>query len=381
MKKHFQTKKQGFIAILVVVFVVILITIITFSLSAAMIGNGQGLNAEGQAAGGSGSGDGTCAGLPTTGYKFDMDVLKTAYKGWHTDIITTTFGGTIDHPDTADNGIGRSDISTKPGSRPTEYFAALPDNAIPDACKGKLENCPLIEVKANGKSVILAVNDSGPGVTDDSEYVFKNARPKNTKNLKAGLDISDAAMKYLGGDGNIKTDWRFLAADSCPKVAAAGAAGNVNINLSGFSGLYDFTPEGVRDNAVGPLSKRNGPFEYDVWRPQSDAQAKIVIATVQARLGSMTLPDIRNGWKETPYDYKYSQCAAIYRFALRALGISDTVIGAGTVAKGFDFIQGSPPLKPGDIVHYKRYNSPYHKLGSDMRNGKETNVGHWAVAH
>lgn len=56
MKKHFQTKKRGFIAILVVVFVVILITIITFSLSAAMIGNGQGLNADGTTAGGNGTG-------------------------------------------------------------------------------------------------------------------------------------------------------------------------------------------------------------------------------------------------------------------------------------------------------------------------------------
>jgi hypothetical protein len=51
--------------------------------------------------------------------------------------------------------------------------------------------------------------DCGPFVTDDIEYVFGNARPKNPENGNAGLDISPAVRDYLGLKSGAKVDWRF----------------------------------------------------------------------------------------------------------------------------------------------------------------------------
>lgn len=52
--------------------------------------------------------------------------------------------------------------------------------------------------------------DCGPFTTDDWKYVFGNARPKNTKNQGAGIDLSPAVRDYLGLKSGDKVHWRFV---------------------------------------------------------------------------------------------------------------------------------------------------------------------------
>ncbi|SKB01094.1 hypothetical protein SAMN02745166_03306 [Prosthecobacter debontii] len=58
--------------------------------------------------------------------------------------------------------------------------------------------------------------DCGPFVTDDHEYVFGNARPKNTSNRGAGIDVSPAVRDYLGMGSSGKCDWRFVDVNEIP---------------------------------------------------------------------------------------------------------------------------------------------------------------------
>ncbi len=52
--------------------------------------------------------------------------------------------------------------------------------------------------------------DVGPWETDDHDYVFGNARPKNVENDGAGLDVSPAVRDYLGITSGALCDWRFV---------------------------------------------------------------------------------------------------------------------------------------------------------------------------
>lgn len=58
--------------------------------------------------------------------------------------------------------------------------------------------------------------DVGPFETDDVNYVFGTARPKNSKNNGAGLDISPAVRDYLGLKSGGKVDWRFVDLNEIP---------------------------------------------------------------------------------------------------------------------------------------------------------------------
>jgi hypothetical protein len=58
--------------------------------------------------------------------------------------------------------------------------------------------------------------DVGPFETDDVEYVFGNARPRNQKNNSAGIDISPAVRDYLGMRSGAKCDWRFVDVGEIP---------------------------------------------------------------------------------------------------------------------------------------------------------------------
>jgi hypothetical protein len=53
-------------------------------------------------------------------------------------------------------------------------------------------------------------------VTDDIKYVFGDARPVNSKNNGAGLDISPAVRDYLGFKTSAKCDWRFVDLHEVP---------------------------------------------------------------------------------------------------------------------------------------------------------------------
>ncbi len=68
-----------------------------------------------------------------------------------------------------------------------------------------------VQIYYNGRYCFAQWEDCGPFVTDDWEYVFKNARPKNHSNKAAGIDISPAVRDYLGIPGGMATvHWRFV---------------------------------------------------------------------------------------------------------------------------------------------------------------------------
>ncbi len=53
--------------------------------------------------------------------------------------------------------------------------------------------------------------DCGPFVTDDWQYVFGRAKPKNHSNQGAGIDLSPAVRDYLRLKSGAKVDWRFVS--------------------------------------------------------------------------------------------------------------------------------------------------------------------------
>ncbi len=204
---------------------------------------------------------------------------------WHENIVTTTFGGKCDksqhnrdmkykwcHKDSTalssakdmeecmtctddvDNCVGRSGLPTG-CSRPTEYFAALPLTSIPVACHGNVNQCPRIEVEYNGKTVVLAVIDSGPYVYTDSGYVLNNARPAN----RVGLDISQIAMTSLGAESDAKTRWRFTTAAGS---GATGGSDNCGAT-SGSNSSMDFRTVGT---SLGQYD------QVGIWKNITDVQ-------------------------------------------------------------------------------------------------------------
>lgn len=110
------------------------------------------------------------------------------------------------------------------------FYVALPYNDIqqggpkPEAAKvipwyrrdkdGKYESVcrgTWVQIYYNGRYCFAQWEDCGPFVTDDWQYVFGNARPKNTANKCAGIDISPAVRDYLGiKGGTANVHWRFV---------------------------------------------------------------------------------------------------------------------------------------------------------------------------
>lgn len=68
-----------------------------------------------------------------------------------------------------------------------------------------------VQIYYNGRYCFAQWEDCGPFVTDDWQYVFGNARPRNTANQGAGIDISPAVRDYLGIQGGMAVvHWRFV---------------------------------------------------------------------------------------------------------------------------------------------------------------------------
>jgi hypothetical protein len=80
------------------------------------------------------------------------------------------------------------------------------DSKYESVCRGTW-----VQIYYNGRYCFAQWEDCGPFVTDDWQYVFGKARPKNTSNKCAGIDISPAVRDYLGIKGGIATvHWRFV---------------------------------------------------------------------------------------------------------------------------------------------------------------------------
>ena len=110
------------------------------------------------------------------------------------------------------------------------FYVALPYNDIekggpkPEASKvipwyrrdkdGKYESVcrgTWVQIYYNGRYCFAQWEDCGPFNTDDWQYVFGGARPRNTANKGVGIDISPAVRDYLGIKGGTATvHWRFV---------------------------------------------------------------------------------------------------------------------------------------------------------------------------
>lgn len=73
-----------------------------------------------------------------------------------------------------------------------------------------------IEVKYGSKVCYAQWEDVGPYETDDFDYVFGTAAPKNKAGLKAGLDLSPAVRDCLGMKTNGNTMWKFIESSQVP---------------------------------------------------------------------------------------------------------------------------------------------------------------------
>lgn len=73
-----------------------------------------------------------------------------------------------------------------------------------------------IAVRCGNKTCFAQWEDCGPFVTDDHNYVFGSAPPKNTENGGAGLDVSPAVRDFLGISSGAQCDWRFASPEEVP---------------------------------------------------------------------------------------------------------------------------------------------------------------------
>jgi hypothetical protein len=144
------------------------------------------------------------------------------------------FGG-YDDPDPMKRGNNYCPLAFTPQLNP--FYIALPYNDLVDYTTHKPEASRVIpwfnqRFSKAGRTVLrgtwIAIRfgnrvcyaqweDCGPFVTDDHEYVFGNARPKNPSNKGAGIDISPAVRDYLGMTSNGKCDWRFVDVNEVPQ--------------------------------------------------------------------------------------------------------------------------------------------------------------------
>ena len=151
---------------------------------------------------------------------------------WDTQWMTN-FGG-YDNPDRAQRTDNFTPVGFTPKQNP--FYIALPYNDVINHATHKSEAKKIIpwfsqKFVRSGKSVLkgswLAIRygnricyaqweDCGPFVTDDADYVFGSARPKNTSNNGAGIDVSPAVRDYLGMPSMSRCDWRFVDMNEVP---------------------------------------------------------------------------------------------------------------------------------------------------------------------
>lgn len=154
----------------------------------------------------------------------------------------THFGG-IDDPF---KRIGLNPKGFTPKENP--FYFALPYNDFnsKDKRKASAAGCPnysasntnyswcknsWVKITKGAKTVYAQWEDVGPFGEDDSSYVFGTAKPKNSTNSQAGIDLSPAARDYIGMADVDKVDWQFVAAADVP----AGPWKTVVTSSTGFS--------------------------------------------------------------------------------------------------------------------------------------------------
>lgn len=97
----------------------------------------------------------------------------------------------------------------KSSARRIPWFAAEQEK------KSVLKN-HWVEVRVSGRSCYGQWEDVGPFESDDVDYVFGTAEPKNQFNQKAGIDLSPAMRDCLGMKDNGLVEWQFVDDESVP---------------------------------------------------------------------------------------------------------------------------------------------------------------------
>jgi hypothetical protein len=102
---------------------------------------------------------------------------------------------------------------TKPGARRVvPWYSRTFEREGKSVCNGRW-----LAIHHRGKTCFAQWCDVGPFETDDSMYVFGNARPKNASNKGAGIDLSPAVRDYLKIKGGLAAvDWRFVELREIP---------------------------------------------------------------------------------------------------------------------------------------------------------------------
>lgn len=78
-----------------------------------------------------------------------------------------------------------------------------------------------VQLESHGRTCYGQVEDAGPAVYDDRDYVLGTARPKNTRFNGAGMDVSPALYGCLGFSAgpdaaSDTVNWRFVDASDVP---------------------------------------------------------------------------------------------------------------------------------------------------------------------
>jgi hypothetical protein len=73
-----------------------------------------------------------------------------------------------------------------------------------------------VQIHRNGRDCYAQWEDCGPWITNDWQYVFGSAKPRNRNNNSAGIDISPAIRDYLGVKSGQQVHWRFVEANQVP---------------------------------------------------------------------------------------------------------------------------------------------------------------------
>lgn len=86
-----------------------------------------------------------------------------------------------------------------------EHFQRQNPGTFISYCKNRW-----IRIMYRGRVCYAQWEDVGPFQTNDADYVFGTARPRNPRNGGVGLDVSPAVRDYLGMQGSAYTDWQFV---------------------------------------------------------------------------------------------------------------------------------------------------------------------------
>lgn len=103
------------------------------------------------------------------------------------------------------NDVIGSSAHKPEASRVIPWFTRVRPEPGESVCKGKW-----VQIYNGSRSCYAQWEDCGPWVTDDWQYVFGNAKPRNSQNGGVGIDISPAVRDYLSLPSGKRVHWRFV---------------------------------------------------------------------------------------------------------------------------------------------------------------------------